>query len=378
VDALSALPANLSLVDGPLVDGHCHFVSRKPLDATAFELAATEADGPAPTGVSYLDGQLGFAIRRWCAPVLDLPPHAPIHEYLRRRDELGPDEVLRRMINRSGLSDLLVDTGLVGDELCSMHDLAAAGPATYEVIRLERVAEQVAAQDVSAAGFAAAYTSALHAATERAVAVKSIVAYRHGLDVEPGRPSAGEVAAAAGQWLATGGRLQHPALLRFVLWAGADTGLPVQLHTGFGDRDLTLARADPSRLQPWLAAVEPTGVPIVLLHCYPFHRQAGWLAQVYRNVYVDVGLTVGHVGARAYAVLAEFTELAPFGKVLFSTDAYLLPELYLVGAAQFRSALGEMLGGWVRDRALSTADALRVARMIAADNARRIYRLPEP
>lgn len=369
-------PVSELLAELSLVDGHCHLVSRNLLDSHAFELAATEADRPAPAGVSYLDTQVGFAIRRWCAPVLGLPPHPSVEDYLLRRHELGPAEVLRRLISAAGLAELLVDTGLTGDGLCSFSELSGVGLTVHEVVRLEAVAEQ-AAVGASAAGFATAYQAALHAAAERAVAVKSIVAYRHGLDLDPARPTAREVESAAGAWLATGGRLTDPALLRFLLWAGVDTGLPVQLHTGFGDRDLALHRADPTLLQPWLAAVEPTGVPVVLLHCYPFHRHAGWLAQVYPGVYVDIGLTIGHVGARARQVLAEFCELAPFGKLLFSTDAYLLPELYLVGAAQFRHALGELLDGWLADSAISITDAHRTARMIAADNARRLYRLDE-
>src|SRR6266540_3324452 len=83
---------------------------------------------------------------------------------------------------------------------------------------------------------------------------------------------------------------------------------PVQIHTGFGDRDLRLVAADPALLQRFLAAAEGSGVPIVLLHCYPYHRQAGWLAQVFPNVYVDIGLTMSHVGAGAGAVLAELME----------------------------------------------------------------------
>lgn len=80
-------------------------------------------------------------------------------------------------------------------------------------------------------------------------------------------------------------------------------------------------------------------------------------------------------GARARHVLAEFCELAPFGKLLFSADTYLLPVRYLVGAAQFRSSLGVLLDGWVADSAISTTDAARIARMIASGNARRLYRL---
>src|SRR5262249_21281084 len=157
------------------------------------------------------------------------------------------------------------------------------------------------------------------------VAVKSIAAYRHGLDLDPDRPPARAVAAAAGAWLAqadqTGtdrtsmARLTDPVLLRHLLWAGLDSGLPVQVHTGFGDPDLTLNRADPALLTPFLRAAQPAGVPVVLLHGYPYHRNAAYLAHAFPHVYVDLGLTLNHVGSRAGAVVAEFLELAPFPKV---------------------------------------------------------------
>jgi predicted TIM-barrel fold metal-dependent hydrolase len=273
---------------------------------------------------------------------------------------------------------------LRGPELLDPTELGeAAGAPAYEVVRLEYVAQQVAAEGPTAAGFAAAFRSALAAAASHAIAVKSVLAYRYGLGIEPARPSDVDVMAAAGRWLreveAGRRRLTDPVLLRYLLWCGidtgADTGLPVQLHTGFGDRDLALARSDPALLQPFCAAVEPTGVPLVLLHCYPYHRQAGWLAQVYPHVYVDVGLAVTHVGARAGAVLAEFLELTPFGKLLYSSDAYGLAELYLVGAAQFRYALRRLLDGWTADGALPAADARRLAWLAGAGNAQRVYRL---
>jgi predicted TIM-barrel fold metal-dependent hydrolase len=332
----------------------------------------TEADRFAPD-VDPWDGSVGFAVRRWCAPALGLPAHARPEEYLEARAALGPVDVRRRLLRAARLAWLLVDTGLPGDA----GALAAAARASWrEVVRLEAVAERVAASGVSARRFAPAFRDELATATAGAAAVKSILAYRHGFDVEPTRPTDRAVAEAAGEWLARrdvdpAARLDDPVLLRFVLWSGVDTGLPVQLHAGFGDRDLDLPRADPSLLQPFLAAAEPAGVPIVLLHCYPYHRQAGWLAQVYPHVLVDVGLTVGQVGARADAVLAEFFELAPFGKLLFSTDGCRLPELYLVGAAQFRDSLAGVLA------VLPATDADRVARMVGRENAARVYALPE-
>lgn len=342
-----------------LIDGHCHLLLAEP--PADFALHLTEADQPNWAW----DSPAGLAVRRWCPPALDLPAMASAADYLRRRAELGHDEATDRLLRAAGLSDLLVDTGLLGP------GLAPPAGTRHEVVRLERVAEDLAGSGVAPADFAAAYVDRLRTACAGAVATKSIVAYRHGLDLDPQRPAPAEVRAAAEEWLARPStRLEHPVLARFVLWAGVDQGLPLQVHTGFGDRDVALRRSDPALLQPFLAAVD---LPVILLHCWPYHRQAGWLASVHPHVHLDVGLTVAQVGARAGAVLAECLEVAPFAKVLFSTDAYKLAERYLAGAAQFRHSLGGVLDGWVREGAMSAPDAERVARMIGAENARRVY-----
>jgi predicted TIM-barrel fold metal-dependent hydrolase len=164
-------------------------------------------------------------------------------------------------------------------------------------------------------------------------------------------------------------------LLRHVLWAGVDRGLPIQFHTGFGDPDLDLRRCDPLAMTGFIRATAGSGVDLMLLHCYPYHRQAGYLAQVFPHVYLDVGLAVNYVGARAAAVVAESLELAPLHKALYSSDAYGLPELHYLGAVLFRRALDEVLGGWVDAGAWSAPEARRVAAMIGAGNADRVYRL---
>ena len=213
-----------------------------------------------------------------------------------------------------------------------------------------------------------------------AVGLKSIIGYRHGLDFDPEPPAAAEVAAAAGHWLRqaelTGqARVTDPVLLRHLLWSGLSHGLPLQLHTGFGDPDADLRRNDPLLLRGFLERAEPHGVPIMLLHCYPYHRGAGHLASAYPHVFLDVGLAINHTGARAAAVVAESLELAPFGKVLFSSDAWGPAELHYLGALLWRRATAAVLGRWVADGDWSRADALRVAGMIAAGNARRVYGL---
>jgi predicted TIM-barrel fold metal-dependent hydrolase len=332
-----------------------------------------------PGGGSAFDSQAGFAFRRLCPPVLGLPPHAELPDYVARRAELGAAEVTKRFMEAAGLSCLCVDTGFAPEPLTSPAELGGlAGAAAHEIVRLERVAEDVAAAGTDAAGFADAVRSALASRTAEAVGVKSIAAYRTGLDLTAERPSDPEVTAAAGRWLADRSRplrLADQTLQRFLIWCGVDLRLPVQFHVGYGDSDVDLHRCNPLLLTPLLRAIQPTGVPVMLLHNYPYHREAGYLAQVFPQVYVDAGLATHNLGARAPALLAEALELAPFGKFLYSSDAFGLPELYYLGAALFRRALSELFRAGLEEDLFTERTVARLTRMICADNAKRAYRL---
>jgi len=355
-------------MDVELVDHHCHTVIRGLLDRGGLESFLTESDRPPPPGCSHFDTQLGAAVRRLCAPLLDLPSGAAPDEYVARRHELGADEVNRRLLGGARVSAMLVDSGLGGDAMLDRRDLARlSGAAVHEVVRLEAVADDVAAGRPDPSQFAEAFAAELEGRLGGAVAVKSVIAYRDGLDFDPRRPSAAEVRQAADQWLARGARrLEHPVLLRHLLWHGLDAGLPLQLHAGFGDPDEDLRRCDPALLTGFLRAAE---TPVMLLHCYPYHRQAAYLASVFPHVYMDVGLAIPHVGHRASAILAEALELCPFHKLLYSSDAYGLPELHFLAAGTFREALGEALAPLLVDQ----AEARRIADLIASGNARRVY-----
>lgn len=374
------------LTDQRCIDHHCHGVIRRDLDRTGFELLLTEAGSVGPLGGSLFDSQLGFAVRRWCAPLLGLEPHAAPDAYLERRTELGHAEVTGRMLRAAGLEALCVDTGFEPEPLLSPTELGqAAGASSYEIVRLEQVAEQII-RTGDAAGFADEVRSRLAEHARTAIGFKSIAAYRYGLDLSGARPSETEVAAAAGRWLADIDRqrerdrdapirLADETLHRFLIWCGVDLGLPVQFHVGYGDADVDLDRCDPLLLTRLLRAVEPTGVPIMLLHNYPFHRHAGYLAQVYSNVFIDVGLATHNLGRGSAALIAQALELAPFGKVLYSSDAFALPELHYLGALLFRRGLADFLCAGVEADEWTADDADRVTRMIYAENARRAYRL---
>ncbi|HEV2347271.1 MAG TPA: amidohydrolase family protein [Actinocrinis sp.] len=478
-----------------------------------------------PLGGSLFDSQIGFAIRRWCAPLLDLEPHAAPDAYLERRAELGHTEVTGRMLRAAGLEALCVDTGFEPEPLLSPQELGqAAGASSYEIVRLEQVAEQVVKEIIAgdrgysgtggssraaqfrgsgggsnggnvagpvstgsgggggvgggntagfvgtgsggdsesssgktarlagtgsgggnggnntagfvgsgsdsgvggdntagfvgagtggdsessgdntarlvgtgtgtgsesgsgsgsgSAGFADAVRARLAEHARTAVGFKSIAAYRYGLDLAGERPADADVTAAADRWLTdlvrrgpgAPVRLVDETLHRFLIWCGVDLGVPIQFHVGYGDADVDLDRCDPLLLTRLLRAIEPTGVPVLLLHNYPFHRHAGYLAQVYSNVFLDVGLATHNLGHGSRELIAQALELAPFGKFLYSSDAFALPELHYLGAQLFRRGLADFLRAGVEDDAWTGADADRVAELICAGNARRVYRL---
>jgi predicted TIM-barrel fold metal-dependent hydrolase len=175
-------------------------------------------------------------------------------------------------------------------------------------------------------------------------------------------------------------RLTDVTLLRFGIWTGAklarERGLPVQFHAGWGDADLDLHLANPTLLTPLIRELARLEVNVTLLHCYPFHREAGYLAAMFPNVYFDVGSALHYMGPSSGRLLAEALEVAPFSKVLFSSDAFGVAEQYYLGAVLFRRALGQVLDGWIAAGQCDVATAERIAVSIGWDNARRIYPLP--
>jgi hypothetical protein len=324
-------------------------------------------------------------IRRWCAPVIDLQPFASNEEYVDRRLAIDPLEVNRRFLRASGLSTLLLDTGYRSADILSPAEMAsAAGVPAHEVVRIEAVAEATLAAGGKAGSFPRAFADGLSTAARDAVGLKTIIAYRGGFDFDQQPPSDSSVVAAAGRAMKLGeagsGRLTDPTLLRHCLWAGIrlaqERGFPIQVHVGYGDSDLTLHLTNPSLLTPLIRSTAGIGVNLVLLHCYPFHREAAYLAAVYPHVYLDVGLAINYTGPSSPTVIAEAMELAPFTKVLYSSDAFGLAELFYLGAVLFRAGLAATLDSWIRSDNCSVKEAERVAGLVASGNATRIYPLP--
>jgi predicted TIM-barrel fold metal-dependent hydrolase len=366
----------------PLLDHHVHGVFKSDPTVEQFANMITESDRQPKSLELAMNSQIGFATRKWCSPLLDLPAHTDPQTYFDRRIKLGAQEVNRRLLKASGISYSLIETGYRGDEIhgpAAMAELAEN--KVDQIIRLETTAEKLLdAGATTAESFISDFAQTLRVATTGAVGLKSIVAYRYGLHFEPSAPTKLEVQTAIAPVLkqvAAGqpARINDPVLLRHLIDAGLELDLPIQFHIGFGDPDLFLHLCDPLLMTNFIKQAESRKIPIMLLHTYPFHRNAGYLAQMFDNVYLDVGLAINYTGARSQSVIAESLELAPFHKILFSSDAWGLPELTYLGAKLFRNGFGQILDQWVSKDLWNLADAKKVAKAIGYDNAYAAYNL---
>jgi uncharacterized protein len=314
-----------------LVDHHAHGILRDP-PATLDEFRGLFSESPDPRQWPHVAS--GLTYRRAIRELADFfdcePTETAVYEYRLARD---PADYASALLRATGTELLLVDDGFPPPETSfewrELGELAGCG--SKPVLRLE----------TRGSGAASAVD---HAREDGFVALKTIAAYRGGLD-----------------------RVSDDVVVALEANDGSGDPLPVQVHCGFGDWDLHLWRADPSYLKPLIERFADT--PFVLLHCYPFVREAGWLAHVYGNVWFDLSLTIPHV-SRPQEMVRQALELAPVSKLLYASDAARTPELYYLAAKRWREVLATVLA-----EVLPPEEAEAAGRQILRENALGLYRL---
>lgn len=368
-----------------LVDHHCHGIMPATLERRQIEAILSESHRPVIPGVTQFDKPVGMIVRRFCAPVLGLEPHASSEAYVARRTELGGEEASRRLLQAAGVTGMLIDTGHRSDHILDVPQMAEYSCAyTREVVRIEAVMEAAAKTAGSGEELLTTFEAMLEAKSVDAIALKSIVAYRTTFDIDQSAPSRSQAAAAGDAWLKSNAasgwrRLEDETLIRHALYVALDICeqrlFPLQLHVGVGDSDVDMPKCDPTVFVPFVLQAEAKDVPLTLLHCYPFIQESAWMAEVFSNVYYDVGFTLNFTGPMAHRIMEEAMGMGPFFKHLYSSDAFGLAELHHLGRVQFQRTLTAVLSDWIAAGDCTLKEADRIAAMIAHENTERIYRL---
>lgn len=367
----------------PIYDHHAHPLLAAEATATpaGFRRWFTESTDPA-IHEQYVESTLLYRTAiRWLAARLDCD--ATVEAVLAARTEHDYTEWTRILFEDAGIETVLCDYGY-GDASALTHDeMQATLPCPVApILRLESLAEDLIREHEMFDQMVEAFVEKLSSARDAGyVALKSIVAYRSGLDVGPvSRDAAVTAFVDLSEKVARGEpiRLERKPLCDYLLTvAFAQAGeqrLPVQLHTGFGDSDADLRDANPLHLR-WVIEEYPE-VPLVLLHAgWPYYRELAHLAAIYPNVWLDISLAVPFATAGIPTMLRDVLGMTPFTKVLYATDAFTMPEIYWVATRWGRWGLEQVLSEFVREGFLSANQATRTAEAILAGNARALYNL---
>jgi predicted TIM-barrel fold metal-dependent hydrolase len=374
--------AGLPFAEIPIVDHHAHsLLLAQPTTPEAFRRLFTESPDPV---VASRDVPHTLFYRRALRDLAEiLGCEATEEAVVAARNRMALEDLVRYLFTDARIEAVLVDYGYRQSDHYSHRGLGDLLPCRVEpVLRLETLAEELLARTSSLSALKEAFVAAVDEAPRQGVvAYKTIIAYRCGLAVQQHPREAVEAAyrAEKARVDAGGRRIAAKPLLDTLLWLALERiarhHLPVQVHTGFGDTDLHLVYANPAWLRPVLEHFSFGSVTFVLLHCWPFVREAAWLAGVYAHVYLDLSLTVpfvGHGGAQAFM---QALEHAPLTKVLYASDAFSIPELFWLAARHGRLALATALEQIRQAGYVQPGDVAEAAEAILHRNARTVYRL---
>ena len=409
----------------PVIDNHAHnflhedFAYGHP--EAPFECITSEAQGPAlhehvQSSLSHIRAVKQLAQLYNCRDSL-VEVKAARYEWI-RRDYHG---LIRKCLQ--GTHAIMMDDGLSADLVYPFTWHRQFVPQVSRIVRIEVVASELLEQLASDAGintvnevdwernqteaffirFNGEFRNQIRAfANDRDVrGFKSVICYRTGLDIELTsrkvlRPqqslTESELLSSFHTFLhkavQTGNyRIECKEVNDYLVVATCDVldkrmkaegeGLPFQFHTGLGDPDIDLVKANPAYMQPLIEAFP--NVDFVLLHSsWPYTREAGYLASVYANAWLDIGEAFPMLSRSGQeAVLKQALELAPTSKIIWSTDGHYFPETYWLANRQFREALQKVLLEGEAAGDYSVAQAVNIAVDIMFWNSNALYKLDE-
>ncbi|KAL6709580.1 hypothetical protein ACN47E_001515 [Coniothyrium glycines] len=396
----------------PLIDHHAHNLIL-PDQATTipFEIITTEAQGRALRDTFKSLPHLRAA--RQLRQLYECSEDADWADILEQRVEWlrsNPDRLHQQCFE--GIHALLIEDGHAGPERVypyDHHDQYTTAP-TKRIVRIETVAERLMRSrlrkadesDLGDSKFLpntwVKFTNDFEREIQDAIAdpdvagFKTVICYRSGLDIEPDYE---EAAKAVGHPFERyvkncirkrNYRIEKKAVNDYLVLRTLEIlserkshsdalAKPLQFHTGFGDNDVNLVESNPAFLQQVIENYP--NVPFVLLHsAYPFTREAGYLATVYRHVYLDIGEVfpmISRDGQRA--TLRQAMELAPGSKLLYSSNGHWFPETFYLANIQFREVWLEVLQDMISTGDITPHQGIGMTKDILFNNANVLYDL---
>jgi predicted TIM-barrel fold metal-dependent hydrolase len=375
---------NLDLSNIPIVDHHSHPLRRtQPASPDDWLGYFTESSDP-DLILQHVPHTLFFHYAVQALGVL-LNCEATAVAVLKERDRLGQLAWAKLLIQDANIKTMLMDYGFRGKESYSHKEMKDLLPCRIEpILRLETLAQELILKQDTFDQFLDAFVAEVENAGENGyVALKSIIAYRTGLDIHEWSHDEAESAYLPVKEQARRDgkiRLASPPINDLLVIRAMEIAnrqeMPFQFHTGFGDADVDLRLANPLHFRPWLQSEKYNRLPWVILHMgYPYLRESAYLASIYPNVYVDLSLAIPFAVGESQPMLFQLLGLAPTSKLLYASDGFSIPELFWLGAKACRTALARVLDQLVADNILTAGEAYASAEQILFRNSDMLYKL---
>lgn len=376
------------------IDNHCHSLLQNCLhmNEVAFRQAFSETrsqlqlERHAPKSASYMD--MLDQLRR----TFNVKDE---REFLDYRTKQKVNEFTQLLFDEVSMSALIADDGFHSDKLISLNQFSEiCRRPVFHCKRIEPVLEELLLREDSfEKTLAVLEDELLRSPYGKVQALKTICGYRGGLSIEfvkeaeakcdfdkiKDREEAGQrdtqpKSAENRHLRISKGPLYHYLLLRCFEIA-ANKGLPVQIHTGIGDDDALLLESNPALLQNLFRQKRFANVDFVLLHCYPYVREAAFLCSLYPNVFMDLSLSMSLASPISGQMIYEALSLCPHSKLLAGTDGHSIPEAHWYGARSWKRGLSRALFQLIDSSSITHREAEEMAACILHRNAIELYKL---
>ena len=377
----------LDLTSIPVVDNHCHPVLlEQRVEVLHFRAFFTEASGAVFAEQHVANSVYYLWMLRQLAVFFGCQSKSDEEEVLAARNHLDADTLIEHLYRAAQIDTLILDVGHPLPEICYAPErMGQLGHCrAVRMLRLETLMQSLIVESHDFDEMVAHYNHALSNLRSRGyVALKSIVAYRTGLNItswtkDQAVASFNEARAAIRDGKL---RIQHKPLLDYLLHIAfqqaSEQELPVQFHTGYGDSDTDMRLGNPLQLREVLENSAYQSMRVILLHeSYPYVQLGAYLAAVYPHVYFDLSYTIPFLDRlEMLAFTRQALSVAPASKLLYSSDGIYLPEMHWAAAIRGRSVLGQVLDEMIENDEIDEEQAYLLARQVLHDTAYTVYRL---
>ncbi|WP_042355623.1 amidohydrolase family protein [Bacillus rubiinfantis] len=378
----------LSLKDCQAIDVHAHpYVGNlKPysLDEYVRKLSLAVIPNQIPDHYQWVKNQpypgsnmwVQILIRRLakyfsCEPTLE--------EVVTLRNERAADfrGFTRELFRDANITGVVTDFGYPQPPLSKKEYADLCGTRIWEVYRIEPVMVRLAESTPDFVEFIDQYREELTQALRKdeVVGLKSIIAYRSGLDITPMNE---KLAAEEYEEFRRNTRAPVKDLRDYCLHIAmeecTESNKVMHIHTGVGDGEVVLPKASPSFLLDMLRNKKYENTKVHLVHGgYPWVEEAAFIVSILPNVYMDISLQNPFSGHGVKRILSQLFEFAPFDKVMYGSDAFTVPEMNWLGVHLFKECFEVVLNDWIESDYMDHDTARAIGEMVLYKNFENVY-----